>query len=63
MSAKHGNDREGQRQRIEDRLIRRIDKNPGDQGYYREHGPLRVSILELVCWRAAVTGMPAMRSS
>jgi len=61
MSTKHGNDREGQRQRIENKIIRRIDENPGDQDHYREHGPLRVSILELICFRAAVSGLPAIR--
>lgn len=61
MSTKHGNDREKQRQRIEDWIIRKIDEEPGRTLDYREHGPLRISILELICFKAATTGLPAMR--
>lgn len=61
MTTKYGNDREWQRQRLEDRLIRRIDEQPADPCVYREHGPLRVSILDLIIFRAALTGLPAIR--
>jgi hypothetical protein len=62
MGAKQGNDRERQRQRIEDRIIRRIDANPGGAGWWVHHGPLRLCILDLLCYRARVTGLPAIRS-
>ncbi len=42
-----GNDREAQRHRIEDRIIRRLD-NPENTRYVHVNlGPLRVSLLEL----------------
>lgn len=61
MGKKLGNDRERQRHRVEDAIIGRID-NP-KPSFFRNHGPLKVAIIDLIAYRCLMLDRPIKKVS